>query len=155
MERGLSERSMRTVRSIPREREHSETCSIQDWLVSGAARWREALQSRSGMWLSASRQLKIRAMLLNLRGHSLATLLAIFGDHGRQALHFFVRETRGLSAKQSSDHFLGGAIKKCLDQMTQGGPPDQMKRERGGINITQPVLIMPDVAFFLENAELC
>jgi hypothetical protein len=29
-----------------------------------------------------------------------------------------------------------------------------MKRERGGVNITQAVLIVPDVAFFLEDAEL-
>jgi len=61
---------------------------------------------------------------------------------------------RGLSAKQSRDHFLGGAIEKRLDQMTQGGPADQMKRERGSVNITQAVLIVPDVAFFLEDAEL-
>ncbi len=65
-----------------------------------------------------------------------------------------MRETRGFSAKKSSDHFFGGAIKKCLDQMTQGGPPNQMKREGGGVNITQAVLFMPDVAFFLEDAEL-
>jgi len=38
MERASRRESMGTGRSIPREREHSETCSVQDCVVSGTAR---------------------------------------------------------------------------------------------------------------------
>src|SRR5262252_2852824 len=77
-------------------------------------------------------------------------LLHEIGD----SIELVVRELRALAAQQRGDRALGGAVEECVDEMPQRGPARGAAWHGRRVDVAQPVLLVADVPFLLEHAQL-